>query len=82
MLESLKKIFEGIFSKVIYYLSKYLLFIALTGLTWIAAHIYAANVKCLVPYAIIFSVSIAAGIGFLGLFIYTLQPFIQDICKN
>lgn len=67
---SLKKIIEGVFSKAIYDLSKYLFVIFITGISGVAAHIYASNIEYLIPYAVIISISCAALIGMLGLNLY------------
>jgi len=70
MLGSLKKIFEGVLSKGIYDITKYLLFIALAGAAGIGAHIFALHFKYLLPYAIIIAITIAASVGLLGLSLY------------
>jgi hypothetical protein len=70
MLGSIKKILESVISKGVYDIIKYLLFIVLTGITGLATHIIAFNVKYLMPYAIVIAITAAAAVGLLGLLVY------------
>jgi hypothetical protein len=79
MLENSKKIIENIFSKIIYDLSKYLFIIFISGIAGLAAHIYAINNKYFLPYAVVFSISIGAGIGAIGFYIYKQRSPIYRI---
>lgn len=65
-----KMILESISSSAIYDLSKYLLFVFLSGISGVAAHICAGYIYYLTPYAVILSISAAAGAGFLGMYLY------------
>lgn len=79
MLGSIKKILESVISKGIYDIIKYLLFIVLAGITALATHILTFNIKYLMPYAIIISITVAAGVGFIGLLVYKQYNPIYNI---
>jgi hypothetical protein len=70
MLASIKKILESIISKGIYDMIKFLFGIILVGITGLATHIAANNIKYLIPYSTTLAIITAAVIGLLGLVIY------------
>jgi hypothetical protein len=79
MLRSIKKILESVLSKGIYDITKYLLFIAITGITGLATHILISSVKYLIPYAIVITIITAATVGLLGLLIYKQYSPIYNV---
>jgi len=79
MLGSIKKILESVISKGVYDLIKYLLFILLAGITALATHFLAFNINFLMPYAIVISITVAAGVGFIGLLVYKKYNPIYNI---
>ncbi len=79
MLSGIKKILESVISKGIYDLIKYLLFVAIAGITGLTAHILASSTKYLMPYAIIIAVTASASVGLFGIFIYKKYNPIYNI---
>lgn len=70
MLGSIKKILESVISKGVYDIIKYLLFIVLAGITGLATHIIASNIKYLLSYSILISITAAAAAGLFGVLVY------------
>ncbi len=70
MLRSMKRILESVFSKGIYDIIRYLIFIVITGITGLATHILVSSVKYLIPYAIVIAIIAASTVGLLGLLVY------------
>ena len=62
-----------------YDLIKYLLFVAIAGITGLTAHILASSTKYLMPYAIIIAVTASSSAGLFGIFIYKKYNPIYNI---
>lgn len=82
-MEIIKKFLTDFMNKLAYEALKYQLAICLAGIAGVITHAFATNNKYLVPYAIILSISVAFGIGFLSIYIYKYHnPLYKIYLKN